>query len=116
VDPKPWFRCAFGSGADDARVLAAVAAAGYRHVPWDVEVEDWEPGMSRDALVSRLVGDVVGRRDAGENESIVLLHTWPRVTADSIGQIVARLGVARAELVRVDELQRFAVPDPTPSG
>src|ERR687885_3013420 len=32
VDPKPWFRCPFGAGMDDERVLAALAELGYRHV------------------------------------------------------------------------------------
>ena len=35
VDPKPWFRCPFGSGMDDPRVLAAIEELGYRHVGWD---------------------------------------------------------------------------------
>ena len=26
-DPRPWFRCPFGDGADDPRVLAVIAAA-----------------------------------------------------------------------------------------
>lgn len=105
VDPKPWCRCAFGAGGGDARVLAAVAAAGYRHVPWDVEAEDWEPGLSGDAITSALVSRLLARREAGEGDgSIVLLHTWPAGTADAIEPLVAQLGDVGASLVRLDEL------------
>jgi peptidoglycan/xylan/chitin deacetylase (PgdA/CDA1 family) len=108
VDPKPWFRCAFGAGGDDKRVLAAVAAAGYRHVPWDVEAEDWSPELSGDAITSGLMVQLLARRAAGEGDgSVVLLHTWPAGTADAIEPLVARLHDGGASLVRLDELDRF---------
>ena len=111
ADPKPWFRCAFGSGGDDKRVLAAVAAAGYRHVPWDVEAEDWSPEMSGDAITSELTARLLARRAAGERDgTIILLHTWPAGTADAIEQLVARLRDEDASLVRLDELDRFGDP------
>ena len=43
VDPRPWFRCPFGAGHEDERVLAVLGDLGYRDVGWHVEVEDWEP-------------------------------------------------------------------------
>ena len=108
VDPKPWFRCAFGAGGEDARVLAAVRAVGYRHVPWDAEAEDWDPAMSGDAVVAALVDGLLARRDAGAgDESIVLLHTWPAGTAAAIGPLVSRLRDLGAVLVGLDELDRF---------
>ena len=120
VDPKPWFRCAFGAGGDDATVLAAVAAAGYRHVPWDVEAEDWSPDVSGDAITSELMTRLLSRRAAGEGDgSIALLHTWPAGTADAIESLVARLRDAGASLVRLDELDGIgsppgASPNPAP--
>src|SRR5436309_8978529 len=30
VDPKPWFRCPFGAGMEEERVLGALAEVGYR--------------------------------------------------------------------------------------
>ena len=105
VDPRPWFRCAFGAGGDDPRVLAAVAAAGYRHVPWDVEAEDWEPSISGDAITRTLLDGLLARRAAGTGDgSIVLLHSWPTGTADAMGELVTRLRDEGATLVRVDEL------------
>src|SRR5213080_4206209 len=32
--PKPWFRCPFGAGMHDDRVLTALDELGYRHVGW----------------------------------------------------------------------------------
>ena len=40
---RPWFRCPFGDGHDDPRVLDLLRDLGYRNVHWHVELEDWEP-------------------------------------------------------------------------
>jgi peptidoglycan/xylan/chitin deacetylase (PgdA/CDA1 family) len=94
VDPKPWFRCPFGSGMDDPRVLAAIGELGYRHVGWDVDPFDWEEGRTVDELVERVTA----------GEGIVLLHAWPAVTADGLGRVIAGLREDGAEFVTVDEL------------
>jgi peptidoglycan/xylan/chitin deacetylase (PgdA/CDA1 family) len=94
VDPKPWFRCPFGSGMDDPRVLGAIEELGYRHVGWDVDPFDWEEG--------RTVHELVERVTAGEG--IVLLHAWPAVTAEGLGRVIAGLREGGAEFVTVDEL------------
>lgn len=100
VDPRPWFRCPFGAGADDPRVLAAVESAGYRHVGWHVAADDWEPSRS----AREVTDDVVdGVRSHGDG-AVVLLHTWPTATLGAIGPILDRLGDAGAEFCRVDEL------------
>jgi peptidoglycan/xylan/chitin deacetylase (PgdA/CDA1 family) len=91
VDPKPWFRCPFGSGMDDPRVLAAIEELGYRHVGWDANPVDWE---------ARTVDELV----AGVGPGIVLLHAWPTVTADGLGLVIAGLRERGAEFVGVDEL------------
>jgi peptidoglycan-N-acetylglucosamine deacetylase len=91
VDPKPWFRCPFGSGMDDPRVLAAIEELGYRHVGWDANPVDWE---------ARSVDELV----AGAGPGIVLLHAWPTVTADGLGRVIAGLRERGAEFVGVDAL------------
>ena len=78
VDPKPWFRCPFGSGMD-------------RHVGWDANPVDW---------VARTVDELV----AGVGPGIVLLHAWPTVTADGLGLVITGLRERGAEFVGVDEL------------
>jgi peptidoglycan/xylan/chitin deacetylase (PgdA/CDA1 family) len=85
VDPKPWFRCPFGAGMDDPRVLAAIEELGYQHVGWD-------EGRTVDELV------------AGVGPGIVLLHAWPTVTAEGLGLVIAGLRDQGAEFVGVDEL------------
>jgi peptidoglycan/xylan/chitin deacetylase (PgdA/CDA1 family) len=113
VDPKPWFRCPFGDGADDPRVLAAVAAAGYRHVGWTAEGYDFEPDPPVEEL-ERLILDGVRRKP---DDAIVLLHTWPHRTERALPGIVARLRDDGAELVRVDELAVVeALPAPEVHG
>jgi peptidoglycan-N-acetylglucosamine deacetylase len=94
VDPKPWFRCPFGRGMDEPRVLAALEELGYRHVGWDVDPRDWEEDQTIDELLELVVN----------GEGIVLLHAWPTVTADGLGRMIAGLRDRGAELVGFDEL------------
>jgi peptidoglycan-N-acetylglucosamine deacetylase len=100
VDPAPWFRCPFGAGADDPRVLAALAAAGYRHVGWDVAVDDWDPDHSAAFVADTVLRGVASRGDG----AVVLLHTWPSATLEAIDPILDGLAAAGAELCRIDEL------------
>jgi peptidoglycan/xylan/chitin deacetylase (PgdA/CDA1 family) len=104
IDPKPWFRCPFGAGGEDRRVLGRIEAAGYRQVGWDVEGEDWELGLTGSQLTDAVVSRVAARRAEGMDSAIVLLHTWPSPTAAAIDAIVGRLRGAGAELVALDEL------------
>jgi len=107
VDPKPWFRNPFGAGSDDPRVLKAIERAGYVHVGWSVEAFDWEPDPPLAELVDTLVDGLVTARD----ESVALLHTWPKRVEKALPQIVARMRDAGAQLVRVDQLDNvIALP------
>jgi peptidoglycan-N-acetylglucosamine deacetylase len=100
VDPRPWFRCPFGEGYEDPRVLAELDGLGYRNVHWHVEVEDWEPSHTADEITR----DVLAGIDDHGDGAIVLLHTWPEGTADALPRIIDGLRERRAEPVRVDEL------------
>ncbi len=100
ADPKPWFRCPFGAGMEDARVLAALAELGYQHVGWDVDPEDWNETHGA-ADVARLVLEGVRGRD---EDTIVLLHGWPAATAGALPAILDGLGSDGVELVTVDAL------------
>jgi peptidoglycan-N-acetylglucosamine deacetylase len=100
VDPKPWIRFPFGAGADDASLIDRLPQLGYRHVGWDVEVYEWEPGRSTREVVASAVAGVTARGDG----SIVLLHTWPDPVAPALAEIVERLREDGARFVGVDEL------------
>src|SRR5262245_25788001 len=100
TDPRPWFRCPWGDGADDARVLGAIAADGYRHVGWHVDVEDWEPERTGRAIAA----DVLAGTEAQGDGAVVLLHTWPGGTADAVPEILGGLRRRGDLTVTVDEL------------
>jgi peptidoglycan-N-acetylmuramic acid deacetylase len=102
----PWFRCPFGDGYDEARVIGLLGELGYRNVHWHVVVEDWEPwrtaeDIARDAL------DGVERHGDG---AVVLLHAWPDRTADALPAIVDGLRARGIDLVRVDDLPEEHLP------
>ena len=100
VDPRPWFRCPFGAGSTDRRVLGALAAAGYQHVGEHVAAEDWEPSRNGAALEADLVAGTLAHGDG----AVVLLHAWPRGTLDALPGTITRLRDAGARFVRIDEL------------
>ena len=103
ADPRPWFRCPFGEGHDDPRVLTAVSALGYRNVHWHIELDDWEPWRNGEAIAT----DAIDRaRDQGDG-AIILLHTWPGGTAEALPSLVGGLREAGASFVTVDELEEL---------
>jgi len=100
ADPRPWFRCPFGSGMDDPRVLGLLTELGYEHVGWDVDPKDWDVGREGPDVETAAVDGVLGRA----NDSIVLFHGWPGSTADALPRIVERLAAEQVEFVSVDAL------------
>jgi peptidoglycan/xylan/chitin deacetylase (PgdA/CDA1 family) len=100
VDPRPWFRCPFGAGADDPALVGRLAALGYREIGWDIDPEDWNPANSP-ADVTRTVVD--GALSHGDGV-VVLHHTWPNQTLAAIPDVVGRLRGSGATFVRIDEL------------
>jgi peptidoglycan/xylan/chitin deacetylase (PgdA/CDA1 family) len=100
VDPRPWFRCPFGAGADDPQLVGRLAALGYREIGWHVTPEDWNPEHSA-ADVVRIVVDGALKHGDG---AVILHHTWPDQTLAAIPVIVERLRAAGATFVRLDEV------------
>lgn len=101
VDPTPWFRCPFGDGHDDERVLRALQELGYRNVHWHVQTEDWEPWRTADEIGVDTVSGAVGHGDG----AVVLLHTWPLATADAVPVALAGFERAGVRLAAIDELE-----------
>jgi peptidoglycan/xylan/chitin deacetylase (PgdA/CDA1 family) len=111
AEVRPWFRFPFGDGDGEAALAELLASAGYRHVGWHVDPNDWDEGRSA-ADVQRLVLDGVAAAGDG---AIVLLHGWPTSTARALPAILEGLAEAEARLVTVDELIRTAL-DLGPAG
>jgi peptidoglycan-N-acetylglucosamine deacetylase len=99
TSPKPWFRCPFGAGMEDPRVLGRLAELGYTHVGWDVDPEDWHEDNDAAAVERAVLEGVAARGD-----SIVLLHSWPDATAQALPRILDGLAATGAELVDVGAL------------
>lgn len=104
VDPRPWFRCPFGAGADDPRVLGVLEGLGYREIGADVILEDWEPHRTGPLLAA----DAIRETPAVGDGAVVLFHAWPPGTLDGLPAIIDGLRGQGATFVTVDELERFA--------
>lgn len=111
VDPRPWFRCPWGHGTRDPRVVMALRRQRYVAVGWDVVAEDWQPSRSEDDLVRDVTSGV---RAAGDG-AIVLLHTWPAGTGTGLPALVGGLRDAGSRFVTVEDLadrDLTVTPDP----
>jgi peptidoglycan/xylan/chitin deacetylase (PgdA/CDA1 family) len=106
AEPKPWFRFPFGDGEDSPQIAEAIRTAGYRHVGWHVDPNDWDDARSAEDVESAVLKGV--RAHGGG--AIVLLHGWPASTALALPKIVSGLRSEGARLVGLDEL------DSRPSG
>lgn len=100
VDPRPWFRLPFSSGATHGRLIARLADLGYRHVGWHVEVKEWRARETARSVAERIVS---GALDHGDG-AIVLLHTWPDPVSRALPSVLERLAAHGARMVRVDQL------------
>jgi peptidoglycan/xylan/chitin deacetylase (PgdA/CDA1 family) len=96
---RPLFRCPYGDGEHDERVLAVLVGLGYRNVGWDVDPFDWRPDRTTDEVVAAVVAGC-RERDVAR----VLLHSWPDVTIGALPRIIEDLRAEGAEFVTVDEL------------
>ena len=103
---RPWFRCPFGDGHDDPRILSLLRDLGYRNVHWHVVLEDWEPWRAAEDIAREAI-DGAGRHGDG---AVILLHTWPDKTADALPTIVDGLRTAGCDLVRLDALPEDGLP------
>jgi peptidoglycan-N-acetylglucosamine deacetylase len=108
VDPRPWFRCPFGTGAEDPKLIGRIEALGYREVGWDVNGEDWEPSRSAADVAETVISGVIARGDG----AVVLQHAWPNQTLAALPPIVAALRDWGATFVRVDELANLPTQHP----
>ena len=106
VDPRPWFRCPWGECGHDARVLRVLDELGYRHVGWDVELDEWDVARTPREVEDAAVNGALASGDG----AIVLLHTWPASVPAALPGIIDRLRAAGADFVTLDDLSRLAAP------
>ena len=99
VVPRPWFRCPFGEGSADPRIISAIARLGYRHVGWDVDAEDWQPARTVHQIERTIVRGATTRRAC-----VVLLHGWPPHTVPAVAAAIEALRSLDVAFITVGEL------------
>lgn len=111
VDPRPWFRCPFGAGSNDERVLGILDELGYRNIGQDVVLEDWEPHRTGPALTA----DALRAAPAAGDPAVILFHAWPSGTLDALPGLIDGLRAMGARFVRIDEIERSGSAAHAPS-
>lgn len=101
VDPRPWFRCPFGAGTYDRRVLGVLERRGYRESRWHVDAGDWRVRATGPGVTRAVLDGALARGDG----AVVLLHPWTRATGRALPAIIPRLADAGATFVRLDALE-----------
>lgn len=76
-----------------------VAELGWQHVGWNVGRGDWRPNTERGRFVEAIVADC-----ETNDVSVVLMHSWPKVTPLALPQIVDELRARGADFVTVADL------------
>jgi peptidoglycan/xylan/chitin deacetylase (PgdA/CDA1 family) len=99
-DPRPWFRCPFGAGADDPGVLGALARLGYRDIGWDVDGLDWRSVASGRAVARQAADAALAHGDG----AVILLHPWTTATGRALPALIEDVRARGGEFVRLDAL------------
>ena len=86
--------------SDDQRVLTVLSELGFRDQHWHVDPRDWKPGRTESELVATVLSGVDQHRDG----AIVLLHSWPAVTARALPVLISELRRVGAQPVGLDEV------------
>jgi peptidoglycan/xylan/chitin deacetylase (PgdA/CDA1 family) len=86
-------------------VLEAIVAAGYRHVGWHVDSEDWAEEATAEGLEGRVRE---GIRWVGDG-AVVLMHGWPAVTPTVVERLLASARDDGVAYVGIDELGQTPV-------
>ena len=100
TDPKPWFRCPFGDGADRPEVQSALEGLGYREVGWGIDPADWEETATPRALASVTLSAWV----TSSGDAIMVFHTWGASTVGALDEIVPAIQGEGASFVLVSEI------------
>jgi peptidoglycan-N-acetylglucosamine deacetylase len=99
ADPRPWFRCPFGDGADAPNVRETLEAIGYRNVSWSVDPDDWKETATPKGIAEAVV---LGAESLPQSN--VVFHTWSSATAAALEDVIERLRAEHASFVTVSEL------------
>jgi peptidoglycan-N-acetylglucosamine deacetylase len=99
-DPRPWFRCPFGAGANDPGVLGALERLGYRDTGWDVDGLDWR-SVATGRAVARKAADAALAHGDG---TVILLHPWTTATGRALPALIEDVRARGGEFVRLDAL------------
>jgi peptidoglycan/xylan/chitin deacetylase (PgdA/CDA1 family) len=102
LEARPWFRAPYGAlDHSELDVHTAVARAGYRHIHWHAQGDDWRPELSAEAISSSILGDVDRR---WPRPAIVLLHSWPDQAPGALELLLEALDPRGATFRTVEEL------------
>lgn len=104
IETRPWFRAPYGELAHDTvEVRKAIGEAGYRHVHWDADGEDWRPGRGAEEIAEQTI-DQVNR--CWPRPAVALFHSWPEAAPGALELVLLKLRSQGAKFVTLDQISR----------
>jgi peptidoglycan-N-acetylglucosamine deacetylase len=98
IESRPRFRAPYGEMGTDGRIDAAVASAGYRHSPWNVDSHDWRPEATADQIADDVLRQLSRR---WPRSATILFHSWPDATSQAVGLLLEQLADRRVAFTTV---------------
>jgi peptidoglycan/xylan/chitin deacetylase (PgdA/CDA1 family) len=102
VDPRPWFRCPFGTTSHSPQLAPVLRDLNYDDAHWNITGHDWEIDASADEIVPRVIDGI----NAHPEGAVVLLHSWPAVVPDVVARIIDYVREHDGRFVTMAELPR----------
>lgn len=100
VETRPRFRAPYGEMGARSEVRKVVKRAGYQHVPWQADGEDWRPGASPQQVADKAFAEIKRR---WPRTATVLFHSWPDVTPHALALLLDELSASRVTFTKVGE-------------
>ena len=114
VDARPWYRLPYGAGSSSRKIQKSLRTVGYQHVGWNVDVRDFETA-DEDEVLASLDRGLAALERSGTVSAIVLLHSWPLVTAQAMPRLCEELRRRCDPIVTVDQIPGYGAT-PVDSG
>ena len=102
VDPRPWFRCPFGTNSHCPQLAPTLQELNYHDAHWNITAHDWDIDASVTGIVARVIDGI----NTHPEDAVVLLHSWPTAVPDVLVRVIDHVREHGGRFVTVADLPR----------